>query len=36
MKLFDDFFWTRETLEALGGEKEANEETTRKQGAPGG
>ena len=35
-KLFDDFFWTRETLEASGGDQKANEETARQQGASKG
>jgi hypothetical protein len=35
-KLFDDFFRTRETLEASGGDQMITEETGRQQGAPEG
>ena len=36
MKLFDDFFWTKKTLEASEGGQKPHEEVTRQQGvAPG-
>ena len=34
MKFFDDFFWTKETLEASGEDQKTHEEVARQQGAP--
>ena len=36
MKLFDKKFWTKETLEASGGDQRMYEETARRPGAPRG
>lgn len=36
MKLFDNFFGRKETMEALGGDQTTYEETARQQGAPWG